>query len=132
MFSLGRSELRRHGAFRAHEGGIPAAVHVAGHGIPSHDAFPHLFNAPAPEGLHGVPTRMLAGWGARPGDVTAIDGRALRRSFRDAADRSPLHPARAFAAESRLLPGQVRVDGRSNGITAVPAPPGCWNCVGGR
>ena len=75
---------------------------------------------------------MLSDRGARPGDVTAIDGKALRRSFRDAADRSPLHPVHAFAAESRLLSGQVRVDGRPDGITAVPALPGCWNCVGGR
>ncbi len=91
------------------------------HGIPSHDAFPHLFNALDPEGLHGVLTRMLADWGARPGDVIAIDGKALRRSFRDAADRSPLHLVHAFAAESGLLLGQVRVDGKSNEITALPA-----------
>ena len=91
------------------------------HGIPSHDAFSDLFNALDPGGLQGVLTRMLSGWGERLGDVIAIDGKALRRSFQDAADRSPLHLVHAFAAESRLLLGQVRVDGKSNEITAVPA-----------
>ena len=53
--------------------------------------------------------------------MVAIDGKALRRSFRDAAERSPLHLVHAFAAESGLLLGQVRVDGKSNEITAMPA-----------
>jgi len=64
---------------------------------------------------------MPAGWGERLGDVTAIDGKALRRSFEDASRRSPLHLVHAFAAESRLPLGQVRVDGRPDEITAMPA-----------
>ena len=91
------------------------------HGIPNHDALSGLFSAPDPGRLQGVLTRLLSGWGGRLGDMIVIDGRALRRSFQDAAARSPLHLVHAFAAESRLLPVQVRVDGRSNGITAVPA-----------
>ncbi len=124
-----RADMERFGRMKE---GFPPRFMSPEHGIPSHDAFPHLFNALDPEGLHGVLTRMLSDWGARPGDVIAIDGRALRRSFGDAPERSPLHLVHAFAAESGLLPGQVRVDGRPDGITAVPALPGCWNCVGGR
>ena len=88
-----------------------------GHGIPSRDAFSDLFSALDPGGLRGVLTRTLSGWGGRLDDMIAI----LRPSFQDAADRSPLHLVHAFAAESRLLPVQVRVDGRWKGITAVPA-----------
>ena len=47
------------------------------HGIPSHDAFSDLFNAPDPEGLHGVLTRMVSGWEQRLGDVIAINGKVL-------------------------------------------------------
>ena len=124
-----RADMERFG--RMKEGFLQRFMALE-HGIPSHDAFSDLSDAPAPEGLHGVLTRMLVDWGARPGDVTAIDGKALRRSFGDAPERSPLHPVHAFAAESGLLPGQVRVDGRSNGITAVPALPGCWSFGAGR
>ena len=102
-----------------------------GHGIPGHDAFSDPVDALDPDGPRGALTRPLAGWGERPGTVVAIDGRALRRSFRDAAERSPLHLARAFAAESGPPPGRVRVDGRSNGTAALPAPPALLDPRGG-
>ena len=66
VFPFGRAEPPRYGAFRAYEGGIPAAVHGAGHGIPGHDAFPHLFSAPAPASPPRCwPTRGGGGSGAR-------------------------------------------------------------------
>ena len=92
-----------------------------GHGIPSHDAFSDLFNALDPDGLNAALPRLAGGWGERLGGVVAIDGKALRRSFGDAAARSPLHLVHAFAAESGVLLGQVRVPDRSNEITALPA-----------
>jgi len=94
------------------------------HGIPSHDAFSDLFNALDPDGLDTALARLISGWAERLGDdVIAIDGKALRRSFADAADRSPLHLVQAFAAEAGIVPGQVRVSDRSNEITAMPALP---------
>jgi len=76
-----------------------------GHGTPGHAAFSALF------------------WITGPGgpDVIAIDGRTLRRSFEDASERVPLHVVSAFAAGARLTLGQVKVKGRSNEITAMPA-----------
>ena len=66
--------------------------------------------------------RLAEGWAAGlEGEVVAIDGKALRRSFSDAASRSPLHLVQAFASEARLVLGQVRVEGKSNEIAAVPA-----------
>ena len=92
------------------------------HGIPSHDAFSRLFRFLDPEGLQRALARLAADWEERLGpDVIAIDGKALRRSFEDASNRSPLHVANAFAAGARLTLGQVRVDGKSNEITAMPA-----------
>ena len=91
------------------------------HGIPSHDAFSNLFNALDPEGLQGMLSRLAGDWAERlGGDVVAIDGKALRRSFADAADRSPLHLVQAFAVDARLVLGQVRVEAGSNEITALP------------
>lgn len=92
------------------------------HGIPSHDAFSSLFRVLDPECLQRVLVRLASDWVGRLGpDVIAIDGKALRRSFEDASRRSPLHVVNAFAAGARLTLGQVRVDGKSNEITAMPA-----------
>ena len=92
------------------------------HGVPSHDAFPDLFNRIDPTQLGGLLLRFARDWsgGMRDG-VVAIDGKALRRSFVSASQRSPLHPVQAFASHSRLVLGQVTVDGKSNEITAMPA-----------
>ena len=92
------------------------------HGIPGHDAFSALFRIIDPGGLGRVLTRLAEDWSRRLGpDVIAIDGKTLRRSFEDASERVPLHVVSAFAAGARLTPGQVRVEGKSNEITAMPA-----------
>ncbi|MCY3878400.1 MAG: ISAs1 family transposase [Rhodobacteraceae bacterium] len=94
------------------------------HGIPGHDAFSALFRIIDPDSLGGVLTRLAEDWSRRLGpDVIAIDGKTLRRSFEDASERVPLHVVSAFAAGARLTPGQVRVEGKSNEITAMPALP---------
>ncbi|MCY3880314.1 MAG: ISAs1 family transposase, partial [Rhodobacteraceae bacterium] len=92
------------------------------HGIPGHDAFSALFRIIDPDSLGGVLTRLAEDWSRRLGpDVIAIDGKTLRRSFEDASERVPLHVVSAFAAGARLTLGQVKVEGRSNEITAMPA-----------
>ncbi len=94
------------------------------YGIPSHDAFSDLFNALDPKSFQPVMQRLLGDFarnlagGSDP--VIAIDGKALRRSFDKASGKSPLHLVQAFAAEARLVLGQVAVDEKSNEITAIP------------
>ncbi len=81
------------------------------HGIPSHDAFSDPFNALDPGGLQNVLLRLPEDWAAVLGvDVIAIDGKSLRRSFADAAARSPVRP----------VLGQVKADGKSNEIAVMP------------
>ena len=71
---------------------------VLGNGIPSHDAFSALFRILDPDCLNRALLRLAKGWSERLGpDVIAIDGKTLRRSFEDAAKRSPLHVVNAFA-----------------------------------
>ena len=114
----GCADMERFG--RAEEG-FPRGFMRLAHGIPSRDAFTNPFNALDPGSLQRAMLRLAEGWAARlGGGVTAIDGKALRRSFSDAASRSPQHLVRAFASEARPVLGQMRVEGRSNGITAVP------------
>ena len=52
--------------------------------------------------------------------VLAVDGKTLRRSYDRAEAKSPLQLVSAWAAEQRLVLGQLAVDGKSNEITAVP------------
>jgi predicted transposase YbfD/YdcC len=52
--------------------------------------------------------------------VIAIDGKTMRRSFDRASAASPLHLVSAWAADQRLVLGQIAVDDKSNEIIAVP------------
>ena len=63
---------------------------------------------------------MAQDWADRLGEVVAVDGKALRRSFEDGSARSPTHLLQAFASAARLTLAQVEVDGKSNEIPALP------------
>jgi len=88
-------------------------------GIPSHDTFNRVFSAIDPhrflecfvEWVRGVCTALK-------GQVVAIDGKALRR----AADHGKALPCivSAWASENGLALGQIKVDDKSNEITAIP------------
>ena len=54
------------------------------------------------------------------GQVVPIDGKTLRRSFDSASDLPALHLVSAWAAEDRLVLGEIPVDDKSNEITAMP------------
>jgi len=53
--------------------------------------------------------------------VIAVDGKTLRHSFDTASEQNAIHMVSAFASDTRLVLAQVRVDAKSNEITAVPA-----------
>ena len=91
------------------------------HGIPSHDAFSDLFNALDQLKLQTVLMRLVEGFADQLGDVIAVDGKVLRRSYDRAKKTSVLHLVQAFATHSRLVLGQVAVEAKSNEITALPA-----------
>ncbi len=51
------------------------------HGIPSHDAFSDLFNALDPATFQKAMMRLVEAFADELGEVIAIDGKAVRRSF---------------------------------------------------
>ena len=53
--------------------------------------------------------------------MTAIDGKTLRRSGEEASGKLPIHMVSAWAATNGLVLGQVKTEGHSNEITAIPA-----------
>jgi hypothetical protein len=54
------------------------------------------------------------------GEIVAIDGKQLRHSYDKQADKSAIHMVSAWATTNRLVLGQVKVDEKSNEITAIP------------
>ena len=88
-------------------------------GIPSHDTFNRVFSAIAPKHFLDIFVQWIQGMGpGMAGEVVAIDGKALRRAL-DAGKSMP-HIVSAWAAENGLTLGQVKVDEKSNEITAIP------------
>jgi predicted transposase YbfD/YdcC len=92
-------------------------------GIPSHDTFRRVFQAVCPRALQSCLLQWLRGIRqAAPaaGEVVAIDGKALRRTFDRARSLGALHLVSAWATANGLTLGQVAVDAKSNEITAIP------------
>lgn len=94
-------------------------------GIPSHDTFRRVFARLDPKQLENC----LLAWAETlrsqaqitGEEVISLDGKTLRHSFDTAAGVSAIHIVSAWASRARLCLGQVKVDEKSNEITAVPA-----------
>ena len=54
------------------------------------------------------------------GQVVAIDGKQSRRSFDRTAGKAAINMVSAWASENQMVLGQVKVDEKSNEITAIP------------
>jgi predicted transposase YbfD/YdcC len=91
------------------------------HGIPSPDTFRRVLSRLQPDEL----PQCFVHWTealreAIDGDIVAIDGKTLRRSFDQAAAKGAIHMVSAWANANRLVLGQLKVDDKSNEITAIP------------
>lgn len=90
-------------------------------GIPSHDTFRRLFSILDPQAFGECFTRWSqALHDATNGEVIALDGKTIRHSFDTFSGQPALHMVSAWASENGLALGQVRVDEKSNEITAIP------------
>jgi predicted transposase YbfD/YdcC len=91
-------------------------------GIPSHDTFRRVFSLINPDVFRSCFmswTKALSD--ATGGDIIAFDGKTLRRSFDSATGLSAIHLVNAWSCENDFCVGQMKVDGKSNEITAMPA-----------
>jgi predicted transposase YbfD/YdcC len=90
-------------------------------GIPSHDRFNAIFAAIKPAEFE----KCLLSWMTAlqemtHGQVIAIDGKTLRRSFDAASSKAAIHMVSAWATANHISLGQVVTDEKSNEITAIP------------
>jgi predicted transposase YbfD/YdcC len=90
-------------------------------GIPSHDRFNAIFRAIKPAEFE----TCLLNWivalhEVTDGQVVAIDGKTLRRSFDTASGKAAIHMVSAWATANHISLGQIVVDEKSNEITAIP------------
>jgi predicted transposase YbfD/YdcC len=90
-------------------------------GIPSHDRFNAILGAIRPAEFE----RCLLSWitalhEVSGGQIVAIDGKTLRRSFDAASSKSAIHMVSAWATANHISLGQMIVDEKSNEITAIP------------
>jgi len=90
-------------------------------GIPSHDTIGRVMSRVAPLQLE----RAFAAWMSdvaelSNGEVVAIDGKTLRRSFDKRNDKPAIHMVSAWATKNGVVLGQAKVDEKSNEITAIP------------
>ncbi len=90
-------------------------------GVPSHDRFNAVLAALRPAEFE----KCLLSWvtalhAVTDGQVIAIDGKTLRRSFDAASSKAAIHMVSAWATVNHIALGQVVTDAKSNEITAIP------------
>jgi predicted transposase YbfD/YdcC len=90
-------------------------------GIPSHDRFNAILAAIKPAEFE----KCFLSWitalqEITDGQIIAIDGKTLRRSFDVASGKTAIHMVSAWATANQISLGQVVVDAKSNEITAIP------------
>lgn len=90
-------------------------------GIPSHDTLGRVFSILSAEELE----KGFASWissisQSTQGQVVAIDGKRLRGSYDKGSNKAAIHMVSAWATVNQISLGQLKVDDKSNEITAIP------------
>lgn len=90
-------------------------------GIPSHDTMSRVFSSLDPK----VFGQYFIEWTQEicklsKGDLVAIDGKTIRRSYDKKGEKSAIHIVSAYAEKNRICLGQIQTSEKSNEITAIP------------
>jgi len=89
-------------------------------GIPSHDTFGRVFSLLEPQAFQNAFRDWVCAIQERVQGVVAIDGKTVRRSHDRAKGKKAIHVVSAWAAECSLALGEIKVEEKSNEITAIP------------
>ncbi len=100
-------------------------------GIPSHDTFGRVFARIDPKEFQTCfQTWTQAVNIVTQGQVVAIDGKTLRGSVDTFLGQTAIQMVSAWASGNHVVLGQVKVDGKSNEITAIPQLLQLLDCKG--
>ncbi len=90
-------------------------------GIPSHDTFGNVSAVlSVSEFENCFLSRVRSVSEVTEGNLIAVDGKTLCNSYDRSSEKAAIHMVSAWASENRVVPGQVKTDGHSNEITAIP------------
>lgn len=90
-------------------------------GIPCERTFKNLFNSIKPEAMEQALRDIAALIREKiPGEVVCFDGQTERRTAEKSLNLSGIHLLNAWSADNRICIGQLKVDDKSNEITAMP------------
>ena len=89
------------------------------HGIPSHDTFNRVLSALDPVEFH----KCFMDWVSIlyekiSKEIISVDGKTIRRTKEKA--KKAIHVVSAWANKNKLVLGQIKVNDKSNEITAIP------------
>ncbi len=91
------------------------------HGIPTQYTFRRVFAVMDAEQFQECFLKWIkAVYEITNGQIVAIDGKKLRRSHDKHLGKQAIHMVSAWAVTNHLVLGQVKVDAKSNEITAIP------------
>lgn len=91
-------------------------------GIPSHDTLGRVFGQLNAQQFQSCFLNWVqAAMEMTQGQVIAIDGKTLRRSHNQTIGKAAIHMVSAWASANQMVLGQLKVDEKSNEITAIPA-----------
>src|SRR4030067_1223176 len=89
-------------------------------GIPSHDTFNRFFSRLDPDKFELIFTEWVRSISSRlDGEVINIDGKTIRGA-KEHGNKSPVHMVSAWANTNNIVLGQLKVNEKSNEITAIP------------
>lgn len=90
-------------------------------GIPSHDTISRVFARIDPKEFEQCFRDWVKAIGQLvPGEIISIDGKTVKHSGSKSKGKKAIHIVNAWATEQRLVLGQVKVNNKSNEITAIP------------
>jgi predicted transposase YbfD/YdcC len=90
-------------------------------GIPSHDTFSRVFSRINPQEFQQCFLKWIESiTQLTQGEIIAIDGKTLRHSYDKNSGNSAIHMVSAWATKNSLTLGQIKVNKKSNEITAIP------------
>lgn len=92
------------------------------HGIPSHDTFNNVFRYLSASEFQSCFIEWVRELVMlKQGDIVAIDGKRLRRSYDRQSGKGAIHMVSAWAQHQKMVLGQLKTEEKSNEITAIPA-----------